>query len=356
LSIPFLTRTPPWFAFIGHMRYGDDLHKIGGGDLLRRYSRDEADFTDKLCTMPPLVVGEITFGFQTSIRGELIAVMQMPEAMVRPGAAGAVLRAAEVAIERGARVIGLGGLTSPATGGGRRLTRHLPSSVTVTNGNALTAAVVCQNVLEAVRFVAGGRRPRIAVVGCTGSVGVAATHLLARLDFDLILVGRAVERVRDVLGEVGRRSVFRDNLACLVDADVTVLLTNDPAAVLTSDRVRAGSIVIDFAQPANVPKAAVPEFSARGVAVVEGGRVRIPGYSCSFDLGIGNRRDTLACLAETYLFAREGIRRHSLGRPSPEFALEMQAAAERRGILVPPLGLEDHPALMGAVTAIPISA
>ncbi len=306
--------------------------------------------------MPPLVVGEITFGFETSIRGELIAVMQMPEAMVRPGASGAVLRAAEVAIERGARVIGLGGLTSPATGGGRRLARHLPASVTVTNGNALTAAVVCQNVVEASRFVLHRRRPRIGVVGCTGSVGVAATHLLARAGFDLILVGRVVEKVRDVLGEVARRSVVSDSLASLVDADVTVLLTSDPTAVLTPDRVTAGSIVIDFAQPGNIPKAAVPEFSARGVAVVEGGRVRIPGYSCSFDLGLGNRRDTLACLAETYLFARDGVRRPSLGRPSAEFALEMQAAARRRGILVSPLGLEDHPAQARAATATRASA
>jgi predicted amino acid dehydrogenase len=71
--------------------------------------------------------------------------------------------------------------------------------------------------------------------------------------------------------------------------------------------------------------------------VVEGGIVRVPDYWCSVDLGLTDPADTTACVAEAYLFAREGIQAHSVGRPTPELARRLERAALRHGVRPQPL-------------------
>jgi hypothetical protein len=96
--------------------------------------------------------------------------------------------------------------------------------------------------------------------------------------------------------------------------------------------VRAGTVVVDVAHPLNVPPAEYPRFRARGCDVVPGGLVRIPRYSCGHEFYLPDPRDTFACLAETYLFAREGIREHSVGQPTEATAARLERAARRHGV------------------------
>ena len=70
----------------------------------------------------------------------------------------------------------------------------------LTNTNAYTAVLVQANVHEAAADLGLGSGARVAVIGCTGSVGVPASRLLADDGFPLVLVGRTVERVRRHLG------------------------------------------------------------------------------------------------------------------------------------------------------------
>jgi len=339
--LPHLTDRAPWFVFLFHFRGMDDLYRVGGTAFLRHYSRSEAELRTKLCSLPPLVTGELVFGF-TAIRGEMICIARMPDEMTTPYATQAIVEGVELAQQRGARVIGLGALTSPVTGGGLKLLRYLPAGVTLTTGNAYTAAVVRHNVAEASAALALDRQARVAVVGATGSLGVPASHLLAEAGYDLILVGRSAKRARDRLGSLAHQAVFAGDLGALREADVVVLLTSDPSARLAPNQVRAGTVVIDCAQPSNVAASAYDEFRRRRVTVVEGGIVRIPEYACTMDIGLADPRDTFACLAETYLFAREGIREHSVGRPSAELARRLERAAQRHGVIPQPLGLRAH--------------
>jgi fatty aldehyde-generating acyl-ACP reductase len=310
------------------------MRRLGGGSFLRYYSRNNEDFQSKMCSLPPLVAGEIVFGRQ-AIWGELINIMREPQTMMGPLAVREVIEGVELALRRKSSVIGLGALTAPATGGGLSLLRMLPKGVTLTNGNAYTAAAVRHDVVEISKLLGLNKRARVAVVGCTGSVGVAASHLLAREGFELILVGRSEKRaqhhLRNIVGDV----TFAGSVAALHCAEIVVLLTSDPSAKLLPKHVRNGTAVIDCAQPANIRDPKI--FRAKQVIVVEGGIVRIPNYSSSIDLGLPDARDTFACLAETYLFAREGIREHSVGRPTPELALRLEKIAERHGICPRPL-------------------
>jgi predicted amino acid dehydrogenase len=239
-------------------------------------------------------------------------------------------------------------LTSPATGGGLRLLGDLAPGVTVTTGNALTAAVVCANTVEAATVLGLGRRARVAVVGCTGSVGVAASRLLADRGFPLHLVGRTPVRVRSLLGDL-RGAEPAAGPACLARSDVIVLLTSAPEARLLPGHVRPGSVVIDCAQPANVAPEDLDAFARRRVAVVEGGLVTIPGFTCGFDFRLSRPGAAFACLAETYLFAREGLREHSVGRATVDQARRMERLAERRGIEPAPLARRDGRGAMAGV-------
>lgn len=337
--LPHLTRQAPWFAFLVHWRNMDDQLRLAGSKLLRRYSVSEEDFRAKMCSLPVLVIGEIQFGF-SPLRGELVGIGRMPEEMVSARGVRAVVEAAELAAKRGATVIGLGALTGPVTGGGKKLLPHLPSGVTLTNGNAYTAAVVRNNVSDASEALGLDHRAKVAIVGCTGSVGVPACYLLAEAGFSLILVGRNVSRVQHLFGKLDGQAVFAGNILEVQQADIVVLLTSHPSAHLVPAMVKKGAIVIDCAQPANVSHTAYEQFRRIGVTVVEGAIVRIPKYNCTYDFGFSDARDTFACLAETYLYAREGIREHSVGRPTAEVANWLERVANRHGVTARPLELE----------------
>jgi predicted amino acid dehydrogenase len=319
----------PWFSFLVHPRHARDLHQVAGSDLLRLYSADEKEFERRACSMPPQVIGELSFGFEPC-HGELVAVARLPHGMVGPGALSDVAAAARMAAGRGSAVLGLGALTSPVTGAGLKLLAHLPPGVTVTTGNAYTAAVVRHNVRQALEAVPP-RRPCVAIVGCTGSVGYAATHLLAEEAVDLVLVGRAAARVHQLFPDLAGRATAADDLSALRAADVAVILTSG-LPPLTPDTVRPGTVVIDYAQPAGLTPEVTLALRTAGCRVVEGGLVRIPGYESTFDLSLSDPRDTFACLAETYLFARDGIRDHSVGRASPRLAARLESLARRLGV------------------------
>ena len=199
-TIPHLDRVAPWFAFLVHPRDDDDPDSLGPSSVLRRYSAP-GEFHRRAFAMGPLVIGEVSFGF-SSIKGELIGVACPSDEMMTRRGRAAVLASVRTAVARGARVIGLGALTAPATGGGAMLVRDLPPGVTVTNGSAYTAAVVWRQVLSAARTWPEGSRVVTGIVGCTGSVGAPATRLIAAASLPLVLVGRTIERVRTVIPDV----------------------------------------------------------------------------------------------------------------------------------------------------------
>ena len=334
--LPHLThRLAPWFAFLLHMRDREDMFRIGASGFLRNYSEDDDDFERKIKTLPPTVVGEALFGLST-MRGELIAVLRSPDQMIGGEAVAAVRDAFQLAVGRGAKVIGLGALTSPVTNGGLMLIPDVPRGVTLTNGNAYTAIVVRDNVDEAAAFLGIGSRARVAVIGCTGSVGCATTQLLAKRGYPLLLIGRQRGHVAQICADVPGAEISED-LADAARADIVILLASN--ARLAPRHVRPESVVIDCCHPASIPRSLYPAFFAQQSPIVEGGFVQIPAYRSTYDAGTPTPFHTFACLAETYLFAREGIREHSVGRPSVELAEQMERAAHRHGIAIRSLEL-----------------
>ena len=343
---PYLTDQHPWFTFLIHPRTARDLHRVGGSSIVAEHSADEAEFCAKMCTLPPTVVGDIRFGFGP-VWGEMVGVLRMPGPILRPEGRRSIVEAAQLAAKRGSSVIGLGALTAPATRGGLTLLPELPKGVTLTTGNAFTAVVAHRNVAEAAAAMQLGTRATVAVVGCTGSVGVAASWLLADAGFDLILIGRTPARVERELSGLAGRARLSANLPDIAHADIVLLLTSDQSALLGPELPRPDSVVIDFAQPVNIDPEDYERYQQRAVAVVQGGLVRIPEYYCSLEFGLPDPRTTLACLAETYLFAKEGIREHSVGLASVELARHLDQVATGHGVHTRPLGLKARDIAVG---------
>jgi fatty aldehyde-generating acyl-ACP reductase len=335
---PYLTQEPPWFTFVVHPRDFEDLRVVPGADLIDRHSASEAEFREKMLSLPPTVIGDVRFGF-SPVHGEVVAVMCMPDEMLYLKGRAGILEAVDVAVGRGTPVIGLGALTSPATRGGQTLVPHVPRGVTITTGNAYTAVVACRNVMEAIEALGSACSGRVAVIGCTGSVGVATARLLDREGLDLILIGRSEQRVRRELPDLAPKCTVSDNPRDVADADVTVLLTGDRSALVEPGMPRPGSIVLDLAHPYNILRERYPDFAARDIVVAQGGLAEIPGFSTTADLRLPDRHCTLACLAETYLFAREGIHEHSVGHATVELAIELEDIAGRYGVAPRVLGL-----------------
>lgn len=336
--LPYLTSQAPWFAFLVHPRDIQDLYQVGGSSLIAEHSANEEDFRDKMCSMPPTVLGNVTFGLGPA-RGELIVVVRMPGQILRPEGQQRIAEAVRLAAGRGAAVVGLGALTAPATRGGLTLLPELPRGVTLTTGNAYTAAIACSNVTEAAEVIGRPGVATVAVVGCHGSVGTAASRLLASSGYGLILIGRTLARIERQLPDLMSRARASSHLADLSHADIVLLLTSDPSALLTPEVLQPGSVVIDLAHPVNIPPSRYGDFLARDVTVVQGGLVDIPRYHSTTDFRLPSRRAALACLAETYLFAREGITEHSVGPATTELAGHLMALASRQGIIPWPLGL-----------------
>lgn len=332
----YVRNEPPWFAFLIHPRDIDDLRRWKGSRLLRQYSDSDEEFVAKATTMEANVSGEVLFGFG-SARGELIGVMRMPHQVMGPGGRTAVAEAVAFAVDRGAKVIGLGALTAPATAAGKSVVRQLPSGVALTTANGYTAAVSRHNVVTAVNSLGLSRPAHVAVVGATGSVGVPASHLLVREGFDVTVIGRNLGRVRATLGDLEGEAVFADSLDPLQKADVVLVLTSETAALLRPSDVRPGTIIVDVTQPQNISAATEAEFAEHGVRVLPGGLVHIDRYRSTYDFALPIPGAAFACLAETYLRAREGLREHSVGAPRPEVALHMEQIAGRHGVRPAPL-------------------
>jgi len=326
---PYLTHDPVWFSFLVHPRDTADLYRCRESAFLLDRSESEEDFVAQLAHHPPTVIGEVTFSGST-VRGEIIAVGFLPKDMFSTLASRKIIEALELARQRGAKTVGLGGLTSSATIGGKSLLPYA-DGISLTNGNAYTASTVASQVDEAAHILGLQRPIKVGILGCTGSVGIPATRLLAEAGYELILVGRNEIRVQNLFGDL-RGSILAGDPSTLRKADIVVLLTGGGEAGLRASHVSDSTIVLDFAQPGNVSPDFHRAVQGRNISVIEGGLVTIPGYQNTLDWGLKHPESTFACLAETVLFSREGLRSHSVGRPSLEFVRRIERVAIRHGV------------------------
>ncbi|GBD07802.1 Aminotransferase PigE [Candidatus Thermoflexus japonica] len=289
---------------------------------------------------PPVYLSHIT-GIRSAatgkeIEGWLVACPLTPQRMLSlplERVYRKIIETGRLAERLGARILGLGAFTAVVGDAGVTVAKHL--HIPVTTGNSYTVAVALQALREAARRVGIPlEEATAAVVGATGAIGRVAARLLAREVPRVILAGRRAERlesIRPLVEAEGARAEIAKDLEALREADLVLVVSSSPVAIIGPEHLKPGAVVCDVAQPRNVSPTVAAQ---RGdVLVIDGGIVEVPGeVDFGFDFGLPPRM-AYACMAETIALALEGRwESYSLGRRlSIEQVEEITRLAEKHG-------------------------
>jgi len=293
----------------------------------------------------PVVVSKIT-GLvsqvdQKEVSGYVITIAMTAEQMLknRPLAIRRIRQAVTLAEKKGAKIIGLGALTSSVTRGGLDLVDH--TNIAITTGHAYTA----YNITEYVRTLCKKldlekTRIKVAVVGAAGSVGSTCAKILAQNGYQNILlidVKRKHERFDSLPKELEEinssiEATISFDINDVKTADFIITATNAPETVVHSKDVRPGTFIIDDAQPSDV---ASEVFERTDVVVLEAGAVHTPNISTNFNMGLQDRHDNFCCMAEVLILASKHWSEHYvIDRVNLDLVSDMAEEGKKLGFTV----------------------
>jgi acetylornithine/succinyldiaminopimelate/putrescine aminotransferase/acyl-coenzyme A synthetase/AMP-(fatty) acid ligase/predicted amino acid dehydrogenase len=343
----------------------------------------------------PFPIGQCRIDSPTgaAAHGEFIAIAMNAREMMddRATAEQLVLRAVDLARDRGAKIVGLGGFTSIIMRGGQRARGR---GVAITTGNSYTVVSAIEAVEQAcTRLGLDLRTARVGIVGASGSIGAAAARLIAARVGSLVLFGNpdnphrsqrrlakvAIDAVRAAAqtpqGRFGERvlaliasgqapddeagaarlvdrlmqlpaavlGLSLDLAADVPDCDVLVSATSSTEPLLIPTMLKPGAVICDLSRPSNTSPHVIAERP--DVLVLDGGVVEVPGRPyLGVDFGFPSGL-SFACMAETMMFALE--RRYedaSIGSDLSDAGLELVARlGQRHGFRLAGLRCFDEP-------------
>lgn len=321
---------PKRFAFLVHPRadVATDMGRVWGP--LGSIPAAAWDWGMRRLPLPPVTLAPVhRRDVEGGPAGWIIVVPVGARAMLtedRRWVVGKVEQAIDKAESLGAEIVGLGALNAPVTGGGRLLRRR--PGLTVTTGNAFTAHLTVEALRRLLPAAPGSH---IAIVGATGSVGSCVVRLLADepLGGELTLIARGERRLGELAAEVRSAGVAvrtSTSMDAVRDADLVLVLTSSADAVIGSQHLKRGAVVLDDTQPRNTDPALQSERP--DVLVIDGGVAAVPGIDIRGDIGLP-RGTAYACLCETMLMAFSGDSERAVGEAQVGHALRMRDAARR---------------------------
>ncbi len=307
----------------------------------------------------PFIVSEtrITSPTGDTAFGEFIVVPRTSEELMsseKDKGLQEIYRAVEMALERGARLVGLGAYTAVISKGGLRLKKI---GVPLTTGNSYTVASAMEAVLYASRKLGFClEKATAAVVGAGGAIGRAISFLAAEKVNRLYLIGNPAHPERTynrLLGQAARiyqylsqkiargtiypegtignglagkqdlpgpeepLTVFQEfaqnsrgpisiSSSCskhLPSADVAIVATSSIGEFITPEDLKFGAILCDISRPPNVSRRVYEERP--DVLVIDGGVIEVAGnpdwgWNFGFKRGLA-----YGCMSETFLLALE---------------------------------------------------
>jgi predicted amino acid dehydrogenase len=244
-----------------------------------------------------------------------------------------IIRAARVAQDLGAKVVGLGAMTSVVGDAGVTIARNV--DIAVTTGNSYTVWTAVEGARRAAELM--GTDPaqaHVAIIGATGSIGQVCVRMMAEQSPAVTLIGRNEKRLAELAASVdglAKVDYATDAAAGLRDADIVITVTSAVDTVVPGEALKSGAVVCDVARPRDVSRQVVR--CRPDVLVIEGGAVEVPG-NVNFHFNFGFPPKTAyACMAETMILAlEERYENFSLGRDlSLEKVKEIAALADKHG-------------------------
>lgn len=248
-----------------------------------------------------------------SVEGRLYEVPMDGAAMLQdPDRALAYMeQAVGMAVEWGARIVGLGAMTGIVGGRGVHLAERSP--IAITTGNSLTVYSALQNVYHAVEeFEVDLKRETVAVVGIPGSIASAVAALLAPQCGELLLVGRSNSAPARKVAEQLGAELLLDIREALSRATIVVSATSTGSCI-NQAWLQPGTLVVDIGVPTDVQGS---KPLRNDVLCLTGGLSKLPptmpltSKFLWFQHGMAP-----SCLGETLILALEGREESfSLGR------------------------------------------
>jgi len=245
-----------------------------------------------------------------------------------------IIQTGGLAQKLGADIVGLLAFTSVIGDGGVTVAQKL--DIPVTTGRSLTVAAAVEGLEKAARHQ--GIRlesATAAVVGATGSIGLACAQLLAPTVAEMILVGRSeahLARAKAQIVEAGARRVRTSTrIEAIREADVVLSTTNATRPIILPEHLKHGAAVCDVALPPDVSPRVAQERA--DVLVIDGGVMDVPGDAdFHFNFGLASGR-AYACMVETMVLAlEERYESYSLGKQiHAERVREMAKLARKHG-------------------------
>lgn len=245
-----------------------------------------------------------------------------------------IVQTGDLAQKLGADILGLLAFTSVIGDGGVTIAQNL--GIPVTTGRSLTVAIAVEGLEKAARCQdIQPESATAAVVGATGSIGLACAKLLAPIVAELLLVGRSGSRLamaESQVREVGARRVrTATHLDAIREADMVLSATNSIRPIIQPEHLKHGAVVCDVALPPDVSPRVAQERD--DVLSIGGGVVDVPGEAdFHFNFGLAPGR-AYACMAETMVLAlEERYESYSLGKQmQPERVREIAQLARKHG-------------------------
>lgn len=318
---PTVERVEPASAHVG--RFAFVLHPLRMTDITGHFRAlrhvPEGVIRAAFRQVPPFKVSSIR-GVQSKTgaraEGAFVAVPLLPEDLLRmpwPRALEKLVRAGHVAEQTGAQIVGLGAFTKIV--GDRGISVNERLSVPVTTGNSYTAASAVEGALEGLDRMGHVRRNvRAAVIGASGAIGAAVSHLVAREVGELVLCARHTEPLEEVRTHILQTlpegvpvpaiTLEPDARRAARDADLVFAVTSSTDVLLDPEDLLPGSVICDVARPRNVSDKVLEQRD--DVLVMDGGVIAVPGpveFGFSFGFPPGTAE---ACIAETMILALEG--------------------------------------------------
>jgi fatty aldehyde-generating acyl-ACP reductase len=261
----------------------------------------------------PLLTSVMTTDLKTAdgskLTGYFINISLTPEMIFKnvKAARRKIRRAVILARNLGANSVGLGALLPPVVSGGGSLEKEL--GVKVSSGYAFSVQLMIMN-LEALSTLLNFdiANSTVAIVGASQKIGDHVTRIIAPDTGKLLLFDQSnnEKRVSELFNDIKKanKDVNIEQLSDkkgLKNADIILVFTSARGAVLDSDCLKEGCIIIDDTQPNAVPRSIVKERP--DVLVVDGGITRLPGFNPHFRLGLLQKEDMWGCLGETIMLS-----------------------------------------------------
>jgi len=285
---------------------------------------------------PPIIVSKIT-EFQ-NLTGWLIGIPMTAKQMLenREKAKKKILNAVKKAEKLGAKIIGLGALTSPITNGGLDLKNKC--KLHLTNGNTITARVSFEQTKNIINKK--NQVQKIGVVGATGSTGQTILKLLVKKfpEKEYLLFARTKENLKKLINDIQKTkpelkiSAHTNDLSQAKTADLLIITTAAAEALIKEKNLKQNAVVYDITQPKNLDESILK--TRPDVKIIDGGLVYINDIKNNLPFGLPPKT-VFACFAETLLLAAEDCKIniqecrseigkvHLTGKTSPQIAKKL---------------------------------